>query len=33
MLLGWIWRFRPGLWHRNNVLILVGLLLVGATLA
>jgi len=33
MLLGWIWRFRPGLWHRNNVLILVGLLLLGATLA
>jgi putative nucleotidyltransferase with HDIG domain len=33
MLLGWIWRFRPGLWHRDNVLILVGLLLVGATLA
>jgi len=33
MLLGWIWRFRPGLWHRNNVLILVGLLVVGATLA
>src|SRR5260221_12229483 len=33
MLLGWIWRFRPSLWHRDNVLILVGLLLVGATLA
>jgi putative nucleotidyltransferase with HDIG domain len=33
MLLGWIWRFRPALWHRDNVLILVGLLLVGATLA
>jgi putative nucleotidyltransferase with HDIG domain len=33
MLLAWIWRFRPGLWHRDNVLILVGLLLVGATLA
>jgi len=33
MLLGWIWRYRPGLWHRDNVLILVGLLLVGVTLA
>ena len=26
MLLSWIWRFRPGLWHRDNVLILIGLL-------
>lgn len=33
ILLSWIWRFRPGLWHRDNVLILVGLLVVGATLA
>src|SRR5512140_3293181 len=33
MLLGWIWRFRPGLWHRNNVLVLIGLLLLGATIA
>jgi cyclic-di-AMP phosphodiesterase PgpH len=33
MLLAWIWRFRPGLWHRNNVLILIGLLVVGATFA
>ena len=33
MVLAWIWRFRPSLWHRNNVLILVGLLLVGATIA
>jgi putative nucleotidyltransferase with HDIG domain len=33
MLLSWIWRFRPKLWHRDNVLILVGLLIVGATLA
>jgi len=32
-LLAWIWRFRPGLWHRDNVLFLVGLLVVGATLA
>ena len=33
MLLAWIWRFRPALWHRDNVLILIGLLVVGATLA
>jgi len=33
MLLSWIWRFRPTLWHRDNVLILTGLLIVGATLA
>ncbi|MEO8571173.1 MAG: HDIG domain-containing metalloprotein, partial [Chloroflexota bacterium] len=33
ILLSWIWRFRPGLWHRDNVLILIGLLLVGAALA
>jgi putative nucleotidyltransferase with HDIG domain len=33
MLLAWIWRFRPALWHRDNVLVLIGLLLIGATLA
>jgi putative nucleotidyltransferase with HDIG domain len=33
MLLAWVWRFRPGLWHRDNVLALIGLLLVGATIA
>ena len=33
MLLAWIWRFRPTLWHRDNALILIGLLVVGATLA
>jgi putative nucleotidyltransferase with HDIG domain len=33
MLLSWVWRFRPRLWHRDNVLILVGLLVVGAALA
>ena len=33
MLLSWIWRFRPSLWHRDNVLVLIGLLVVGATLA
>ncbi len=33
MLLAWIWRFRPTLWHRNNVIFLIGLLLAGTTLA
>jgi cyclic-di-AMP phosphodiesterase PgpH len=33
ILVSWIWRFRPGLWHRDNVLVLIGLLVVGATLA
>ncbi len=33
MLLGWIWRFRLGFWHRNNVLILISLLLLFATFA
>lgn len=33
MLLAWVWRFRPGLWHRDNVLFLIGVLVVGATLA
>jgi putative nucleotidyltransferase with HDIG domain len=33
MLLTWIWRFRPTFWHRDNVLLLIGLLVVGTTLA
>ena len=33
LLLAWIWRFRPGLWHRNSVLALIALLVMGATLA
>ena len=33
MLLIWIWRFRPTLWHRGNVLLLIGLLLVGSAVA
>ena len=33
MLLGWIWRFRPTLWHRDNVLFLIGLLVVGTAIA
>jgi putative nucleotidyltransferase with HDIG domain len=33
LVLAWIWRFRPTLWHRTNVLLLIGLLLVFTTLA
>jgi putative nucleotidyltransferase with HDIG domain len=33
LLLAWVWRFRPEVWHRNNVLLLVGLLIVVATFA
>jgi cyclic-di-AMP phosphodiesterase PgpH len=33
LLLAWIWRFRPTFWHRDNVLLLIGLLVVGTTLA
>ncbi len=33
VLLAWIWRFRPELWHRTNVLVLVGLVLVFGTFA
>jgi cyclic-di-AMP phosphodiesterase PgpH len=33
MLLAWIWRFRPSLWHRDNVLFLIGLLVIGTVLA
>ena len=33
LLLAWVWRFRPELWHRNNVLVLVGLMLALATVA
>lgn len=33
MLLAWLWRYRPALWHRDNVLVLISLLVVGATLA
>jgi putative nucleotidyltransferase with HDIG domain len=31
LLLTWVWRFRRDFWHRNNVLILIGLMLVVAT--
>ena len=33
ILLAWIWRFRPTLWHRGNVLLLIGLLFVGVSIA
>ena len=33
MMFGWMWRFRPKLWHRDNALVLTGLLVVGATIA
>ncbi len=33
LLFGWLWRFRRGLWHRDNVLLLLGLLVVFATFA
>jgi hypothetical protein len=32
LLLGWIWRFRRELWHRNNALLLTGLVIVGTVL-
>ncbi len=31
-LMAWLWRFRSRLWHRNNVIMLVGLTLLGATI-
>ena len=33
LLLGWIWRFRRGFWHRNSVLVLISLLLLVSTFA
>jgi putative nucleotidyltransferase with HDIG domain len=33
LVLGWMWRFRPEYWHRNNALLLIGLILVGTALA
>ena len=33
LLLGWLWRFRPNLWHRNNVLFLIGFLLLFTVFA
>ncbi|HEV8054069.1 MAG TPA: HDIG domain-containing protein [Candidatus Limnocylindrales bacterium] len=33
LLLGWVWRFRPELWHRANSLLLLAMVVVVATLA
>jgi cyclic-di-AMP phosphodiesterase PgpH len=33
LFLGWVWRFRPAFWHRNNVLFLVSLFLIATTIA
>jgi len=33
LLLGWIWRFRPEIWHRTNSLLLIALVVIFATLA
>jgi putative nucleotidyltransferase with HDIG domain len=32
-LLGWVWRFRNEFWHRNTALVLLGLVLLVATVA
>jgi hypothetical protein len=32
LVLAWIWRFRRELWHRNNALLLTGLVIVGTVL-
>ncbi|CAN5815993.1 hypothetical protein BH23CHL8_BH23CHL8_03100 [soil metagenome] len=32
VLLAWVWRFRPGLWHRNNAITLLALTLLASTL-
>jgi putative nucleotidyltransferase with HDIG domain len=33
LLLGWIWRFRWPIWHRNSAVLLIGLVIVGAAVA
>ncbi|MEP7159407.1 MAG: HDIG domain-containing metalloprotein, partial [Chloroflexota bacterium] len=33
LLLAWIWRFRPQIWHRTSALLLIGLVLIGAAVA
>ena len=33
LLLAWIWRFRPLIWNRSSALMLIALLLIGATIA
>ena len=32
LLLAWVWRFRPRLWHRNNAIMLLALTILSATL-
>ncbi|MGH2408604.1 MAG: HDIG domain-containing metalloprotein, partial [Candidatus Limnocylindrales bacterium] len=32
LLLGWVWRYRSDLWHRNSALLMVGLFLVVSTI-
>src|SRR5262245_62061591 len=32
LLLAWVWRFRPRLWHRNNAIMLLAFTIVSATL-
>ena len=33
LLLGWIWRFRPQIWHRTPALLLIALVLIATVLA
>ncbi|CAN5788778.1 cyclic-di-AMP phosphodiesterase PgpH [soil metagenome] len=33
LLLGWVWRFRPQIWHRTSAVALIALLIIGAALA
>jgi len=33
LLLGWIWRFRPQIWHRTSALLLIALILLGSAVA
>lgn len=33
LLLAWVWRFRPQIWNRTSALMLIALLLIGATIA
>src|SRR5512132_4300313 len=33
LLFGWLWRFRPQIWNRPNAVLLIALIVLGATLA
>ncbi len=33
LLLGWVWRFRPQIWHRTQALLLIALVLIGTAVA